>query len=140
MRIIGCVNSSNASDKRCNEHVDFSTIGRSIYEGEDFTCTYCGEAWKDGLTTSERYERDNSVKHCDHCLSYQPVFEGEKCALCVEEDAQTIIDHNDWCEDCGEDTDCICQGDDYADGWEDYDTSDHYDSEYDNDSDLMNEY
>jgi hypothetical protein len=71
-------------DTRCNEDVDFCG-GLPIHEGEDFTCTYCGDAWKDGLTQNERYERDNNVKHCDHCLSYQPPFNGDRCALCVAE-------------------------------------------------------
>lgn len=74
-------------DARCNEHVDYYATGVTIYEGTDFSCTYCGDAWKDGLTSSERYERDNNVRHCDHCLSYQPPFEGDRCGLCVAEAA-----------------------------------------------------
>jgi len=90
MKIIGCVNGYNSEDKRCNECVDFVNTGRAIYEGEDFSCTYCGDQWKDGLTSQERYERKHNVKHCDNCLSYAAPFDGDKCADCVAESAPVV--------------------------------------------------
>jgi hypothetical protein len=38
-------------DARCNEHVDYYATGVTIYAGTDFSCTYCGDAWKDGLSS-----------------------------------------------------------------------------------------
>lgn len=90
MQIIGCVSGYNSDDKRCNEHVDFVNTGRSIYEGEDFSCTYCGDEWKDGLTAQQRYERKHNVKHCDNCLSYAAPFDGDMCAECVAESAPVV--------------------------------------------------
>lgn len=90
-KIIGCVSGYNEDDKRCNEHADFSFAGRSIYTGEDFSCTYCGDEWKDGLTAQERYERKHNVKHCDSCLSFQPPFAGDKCDLCVAESLAATV-------------------------------------------------
>lgn len=99
VKIIGCVSGYNSEDKRCNEHVDFSNAGRSIFEGEDFSCTYCGDEWKDGLTAQQRYERKHNVKHCDSCLSYAAPFDGDKCAECVKEAAQpttVYVDGEKW--------------------------------------------
>lgn len=92
MKIIGLANAHNSDDKRCNDHVDFSHGGWSIYEGTDFLCTYCGDEWKDGLTENERRARkmaEKGLRHCDSCMDYAPMFEGDKCAECVSEESES---------------------------------------------------
>lgn len=99
VQIIGCVSGYNPEDKRCNSHVDFSHTGRSILAGEDFSCTYCGDEWKDGLTESERRARKMAAKglrHCDSCLAYVPMFDGDKCAECLAEPTTVDVDGEKW--------------------------------------------
>lgn len=43
---VGCANGYNPDDLRCNKCVDFLNTGRTIWAGEDFSCTYCGDEWK----------------------------------------------------------------------------------------------
>lgn len=99
VQIIGCVSGYNSEDKRCNDHVDFAIPGRSILAGEDFSCTYCGDEWKDGLTEDERRTRKMAAKglrHCDSCLDYMPMFKGAKCMDCIMESAPKVeMDHDD---------------------------------------------
>lgn len=95
VRIIGFVNGNNPDDKRCSECIDFSTLGPALFTGAEFSCTYCGDDYKDGLTSNERYERKHNVKHCDHCLSYVAPFDGDRCPECVgEEDMITKVAAN----------------------------------------------
>src|SRR6478736_5701136 len=85
VEIIGYVNGSNPEDMRCLAHVDFVNHGPALFTGAEFSCTYCGDQYRDGLTETERYERKHNVRHCDSCLSFQPVFTGDKCGECVIE-------------------------------------------------------
>jgi hypothetical protein len=87
--IIGCINGNNTDDKRCVQHIDFAS-GRSIREGETFSCTYCGDEWIKyvGMSVDERSRAELAAKgqkHCDDCLSIQPMFSGDKCAECVSD-------------------------------------------------------
>lgn len=102
MKIIGLANAYNSDDKRCNDHIDFSHGGWSIYEGTDFLCTYCGDEWKDGLSENERRARkmaEKGLRHCDSCMDYAPMFKGDKCAECVAEAAAPVtvdVDGEKW--------------------------------------------
>lgn len=89
VEIIGYVNGNNPQDMRCLAHVDFVNHGPALFTGAEFSCTYCGDQYRDGLTETERYERKHNVRHCDSCLSFQPVFTGDKCGECVSDDKAT---------------------------------------------------
>lgn len=103
MKIIGMVHPHNDNDKRCTEHIDFSSSGPAIYEGEDFNCTYCGDKWKTPVVefplvvcyysadcdgqhlTCGRYEgmSDMAVYYDDYdagCTSDDPFCE---CLFCI---------------------------------------------------------
>ena len=59
MKIIGYVSGYNTNDRRCVQHVDFVNVGRTVYEGEYLSCTYCLDAWKPfvGMSVDERIAR-----------------------------------------------------------------------------------
>jgi hypothetical protein len=78
MRIIGCVNGNNPDDKRCTDHVDFVNTGRSIWEGEDFDCTYCGQEWRKGPCTCDT-DHTACVRH-DHDRCYGTP---DVCEICT---------------------------------------------------------
>lgn len=89
VEIIGYTNGNNPQDFRCLAHVDFLNHGPALWTGAEFSCTYCGDEYKDGLTEQQRYERKHNVKHCDNCLSYAAPFDGDKCAECVSEESES---------------------------------------------------
>lgn len=69
----------------CVQCLDTSCTAEGLYEGEDFSCVYCGEEWRSfvGMTANERTRAEMAARgewHCDDHLII--VREGEACEGC----------------------------------------------------------
>jgi len=93
-RIIGYMSAYSAGIIYCAQCLDTVNTCAAVYEGTEMECIYCGDAWVPfvGMTQDERFDAElaeRGDKHCDECMSIQPMFAGDLCDLCVSERVQT---------------------------------------------------
>jgi hypothetical protein len=68
------IGDKRGNDTRCMDCVDYSDLGAPIHEGEDFTCTYCGDAWKANKTEQAPEEIAPVIRKAVHTNIPGPIL------------------------------------------------------------------